>query len=872
MTFSQSYINYLEEANPELGKQLSAGFSKKESPREQYEKKAALFSDFIKEAFKQNVFREASKDESYDFLSKDIYIKDEMSKFAGMVVYDSTPEGIEAFLKEYMYNELSFFPDKINISVNILPLDNTPVNNGTGQLDPNISNATGTIDLFYINTLIQIPFAMRDKEILPFDTIQLGSENAVYTRENLKNILFNIKNMIDKQQAGNGLSASTESYVGVDKTVNNLTDTGFMGDMLQIQSLMGNVGNGGSVYSYASKVNDLLEKTAKIEKVNIDYRKLRDELIKEYKESAEKIASAEFEENEALELEKKAIFDNLEREISADIQILNNKDKFEFTEKDGMIVSKTQGIVYKTILSIDNVTIDENLVITSDGRFKLLKPGEKFIFNYKANKDEIAPFEFKLRKFDSLNPGYIYTAEIGGTCLLPFIVTKVTLGSQWKINTPFFYKCQDIKGNEFIIIPASNVPEDAMVKKSKKDIMGIVAATEKPKNLAYYNVVLKASLPVLCLSPKTKFISLKQGVIGNMISAKDTMLLYDGNVKMAAYRDEVKITLVSRDSGDPKFNLVASWFDKKYNSNRRLVLDNISESRLKGVLKTMGFDYNKVSEIAFRASKEGTAVYELVPGTTPWLVKPEVTVERATDNTIKNMKDSFFTITNAKKALAPLLGGIAGGMIADTALGDSLSGLKAFASEGALESKALAEKLEKVAIVKKSGSFNKLAGLMVIKNRVDNLVSDVLSGEEFKNTEVLAELHEIDPYMQKLAYDLVKLKLDQAFHRNEVLSPNVINATLRHLDGLHKYANCFKEASIAPNLDFQDKVIKAVDSGIKAETVEAPLEPKPGKPLVGGMTKAVLETATNTVSTPTGMAGVLAVPFVAKKVMGRKRG
>lgn len=790
MGLSKDFIEYMTQANPKVAEALQNGFEanaklRDENSKTRIRKEASeVFGEFIKASY-EGLKKEAHEEPMrLDFLPKDGHIRDQMLKFAGMVVYDTTPEGIEQFLKEYMFNELSFFPDKVDLAVGIMPLDNEPINQGTGQYDPNIKNATGTLDLSYAGTLIQIPFVMRDKEILPFDTLQVGTENTIYTRENLRNILFNLKNMSEKQRLG-GVKAdpNISSFTGVEKAVGKMTDTGFMSDMVQIQNLIGS--HATAVTAYAAKVEDLLEKTAQISKVNLNYRALRDDLVKEFNVITEKIASAEYDEPEDKILEKQAVFDNLEKRINANVQILRNKDKFMFTEKDGMIVSRVPAVIYKSLMGIKGVSVDDDIVIAADGRFKVLRPGDKFMFDYVPGDDDVTPFELKRRQFESLNPGGVYTAEIGGTCLVPFTVTKAVSGAKWALNVRMFYYCIDVNGFEFVMIPAS-VDDNQMALRSKKEILSQAMQNEDPRKLSYYNVLLRDQMPILCVSSNTEFIKLEPGSIMNMESPKEAMLLYEGNVKLASLRDEVKITLISRE-GDPKYNVSISWFDKRMQRNRKMEISNVNEPKLKGILKTVGFGYNEVSEIAYKAKREGTAVKELGPNHTPWFVKPEVASNMAADNTIKTMRDSFFTVENARKAAAALIGSALGGIAVGTALGEPAAGLGAIASE----SEALAEKLEKVAIAKQSPSFNKIAGLMVIKNRVDNLVKEALNGEEFEGTEVLAELHEVCPYLEKVAYDLVDLKLRQAMLKDEILSPNVINATLRHIDGLHKYAKHF---------------------------------------------------------------------------------
>lgn len=784
---TKSFMEYLQESNPKMAEVLSGGFEENrrvalENNKTEIAKKASeVFGDFIKTAAVNKI--DAPAEVSFAFLSRDGYIADEMFKMARLDVNDTTPEGIERFLKEYMYNELSFFPDRLDINITIVPIDVAPTN--PKQYDMNITNATGTIDIGYKGALVQIPFMLRDKEILPFDTIQMGAESAVYTRDNMRNILLNIKGLSERGPANSPVVNENKdivSYVGVEKPHTITTDTGFMGDMLNIQTMLGS--NSSPHYVHASIVKEMLEKTATIKEVKINYIGLEDELKKHILPEAIKLASMDYKEEEASKLEKKALFEQLDDEIVADVQILDNGDFLLFTEKDGMIVSETVGVIFKILSSVEGV-LDLRLVVTADGRFKLLKPGEGFLFNL-TKTEVLPPLRFKKTNIMSLNSGRLYTTNIGGTQLLPFVVMNAISGGEKGIKVPMMYYCADIKGKQFILMPAADVVDNQISLLSKEKMMRIATKTEDASKLPMYNVLFKENMPVLCLADTTEFLKLNIGEVNNISSRKDAMFLYDGNVKLAAFGDKVMLILIN---GEPKsYTVIASWVDRRSGMDRRTELENVNEDKVINALKTIGYDFDKISQTIYQTNREGYAELDLGIGTYPWKLTPSVGAGMAAAQTVKDLKDSLFSKDNAKKAVTNIFSSALSGLLGGTAAGDQITELRVFASE----SRALAEKLEKVAIAKESDTFNKLAALMVIKNRIDNMMVGALDGGEYEGVEVLADMHTLTPYMSKLAYDLVELKLQQSFYKDEIISPNVINATLRHLDGLHKYAIEFK--------------------------------------------------------------------------------
>jgi hypothetical protein len=341
-----------------------------------------------------------------------------------------------------------------------------------------------------------------------------------------------------------------------------------------------------------------------------------------------------------------------------------------------------------------------------------------------------------------------------------------------------------------------------------------------------------------------------------MTNTKEFTLVSDDNVKLAAAQDYVHVAKTS-DGPSPKFTVVISWFDQKRKGPKSTTLNNVAESKLMTVLKNIGYDYAKASEIIHRADKGEDVNTDILPGMTPWVVRPELSVGGAVKKTVSNIKESLFSADNATKAL----GHISGGLLAGSGMiGDSLANLSAFAAESA----AVADKLEKLAMTKHNDTLTKLAGIMVIKHRVDSLMRDALSGHELTGHEVLADLHKLTPGMEKLARDLIELKLAQTINRNEIVSPNIINATLRNMDGLHKYAQYFKTAGVlGASADVRRGNAKQELDMVRSHVAEPmkPLIQPTGKELVAGAAKV-----SDVVSSPVGTVGFMAAPMIAKRL------
>jgi len=861
-TTQEEYFNTL---HPELADKYREGFAKSAAEGiSNSRSKIKAESDIIfRTGLNATYEKEASEvtlvlPPRLDFQKEDFNI----SKVAGMMIYDTSPEGIEDFVKNFLTNELSFFPDKLTFQVEINP--EQVYHNDKQIYDPQIDNATGAVLIPYANTVVQLPFIIRDRQLLPFDAIQLGTENAVYTRENIRNILFNLKDNYGNQnsQGAGAIPKDAQTYVESGKRTNELTDVGFMGSVLQVQN---QTGSGQGQYAYASVVEELLEKTAGIKEVKLDYAKLREDIARDANIAAEKLASIEFNDPEALE--KQAAIEDLKSTVLVDVRVLPSGAPFNYVSKEGTLnetlLSPEPARVYKSLLTFSGMPTNRVMIISGARKFKVLKDGERFLFSAKkdmAPDEQVAPFEFQYTNIEGLNVGRMYVADVGGMLTVPFMITGSRLGSDKQLLLKRAFTVRDLDGQEGTLIEVPGEEDNAMIVMNKKTFLNKIAALENPKNLIYYSGIVRKGTSVIGMTKHVKYIELTGPIQGEIRSPKELGMLASRDfVKLANLTNKVTVTVADREA--ETYNVEILWNDSRTHQDQKRDFTAVPEGKVKGILKTIGFDYSEVGTLAFKAKNEGTATAEIRLGQhTPWMAKNDFTGtansggrfnrdsgrsnfnrdkgrdfagSREADSVISNMKDSFFTKSNAAKAVVAVAGGVLGGVAAGAGF-DSLRMLKSIASE----SEALAMKMEKVATGYQSNSFAKLAGLMVVKNRIDNMVIGALEGDEFEGHEVLASLDQIDTYLPEVAYDLITLKVAQAVSSNEVISPNVIGGLLKQLDGLHKYAGYFtKVASIYGADSPVDIALNAAgDSQDKINATAATPQPKVeplGKSIVG---------------------------------------
>jgi len=693
-------------------------------------------------------------------------------KVASLRSTNPTEAGIAQYLKEYMYNELSFFPDKVGISVDLYVTDEVPAGANT-QSELAVVNATGNVNITYGGAVIQLPFMVNDRDILPFDAIQMGNERGVYTRENMRNILLNLKNTMDNKQQNSSPygSSSLSPYLGIANNLSKspLTDVGFMGEMLNIQRTLGSRGNGMSNLGvYAAAIDDMLEKTASIHEVKFNEADQK-ALEAKYMDAAEKLAATEGEVDELI----KTAADLVDDAEFADIRVLKNGTGFIVVEKQENEITTTPAFVYDCVVNAAGPT-SKRIVVTGDGRYKLLNPGEKFGFKVNADTPIINTPKYNI---ESLNPGENVVLRVNGMHSVPMIVTNVISGSPKGLHVTRFVYCLDLDGNECVVIPLSNVSDNAIEFVHKDKILKEVSRVEPATKLTYYNMYLKANVPVVCISDAASFLKLAVGNINQVNSKLEVPFLSEGVIKLAGYSiGDINITRIPGHT----FTLTVTWNDPKFGRKKSTTLDNITESKLIGALNTIGYDRLKVATIVANLKSKDVEM-PLPQKTTPWLLKPELTASAAASKSMKDMKSSLFNVDNVKR----LAGNIGSGLLSGLDL--DFSALKSFASESA----GLSVMFEKLAGEYSNHTLLEIAGLMTIKNRVDELIKSAAYGAEYAGTECLAGLKDLEPCLTKVAGSLIELKVSQAVNHREIVSPVVIASTLKHLDGLYKYTKSF---------------------------------------------------------------------------------
>ncbi len=769
---SEAQRKYMWATNPEIAEEWEKHTTKKERDtlpnytKKRMQKEAGeMFVTFLNEAAKEAF---DATDIDLDFSTEDTAI----IKYAGTLITDLSPEGIESFIKYFMSNELSFFPEKVDIRVEIYPMEGSYATPGGAVLE----NATGNIHLVYGNADVIIPFMIRDRGLLPFDIIQIGKERAVYTRMNLKKVLFGIQ----AQLQNNKLNDPLNPYKGVDKHINQLTDYGFMHDVLKVQELASHypVANTTSESIASEAVDSLLEKVSSLAPIKLNYEMAKFQLREKYRKTPEKIA-----ELEASEEEKLASAGAMATKF-INVHHIPSNSNIIIPDKDGSIIMNLKAKVYKELISSKKLMFDRVLMITIDNRFVDLRNNERML----AQIDD-ADWDFKTASITGVKPGYLYTGLIGNACMVPFTINTVTLGSKYLINMRYAYECTDIDGNKFMIAQG-NMPPKTIMFMSKDKAIGEALRNDTPDKQKYYEIIFKDGVPIMFLPENTEFIELRGAYTHRVTNLRELTITgfsdFDNEyIKTASYGDGVRVSIFSREDLHT-FNIDVRWTNREHTPyiDARIPFSKVGEGKARGILRTLGLTFEEISEIITKAQREGTAFLPIREHFTPHLLRSEAGGIVQSEGVIDNLRKAFFNRDNAIDAGAALVGGTVGTLMAGKAIANYGKALSSFADE----SKALALKMEKIAYKHKSPFAAKVAKMMLIKSNLDNMVKKALDGSEFK---IDFDLNDLEVELSKTASELVYVKVRQYADRNEMISPNVLQASINHLDGLYKYCKVF---------------------------------------------------------------------------------
>lgn len=247
-----------------------------------------------------------------------------LEKIAGIYIDKPTLENCEEFIRKYMYNELSFFPRILELNVNVIP---SAFDKGHSD---HIDVASGVVQIKVRSKIVEIPFLIRDGELVPFDVIQMDGQRAPYSRENLQKIIINLDKAIAREESGE--ADATSPYKEVSDHITPATSPGFMGDALSIRDTQSRR-NGKGMFVVAGEEYSDMEKVAlfKIKKVKDVTTPSKDKILKSVETQAKNETDTNLSKQELMD---KYFQNAISFSLSENFKSASEKDIYPFAFKD----------------------------------------------------------------------------------------------------------------------------------------------------------------------------------------------------------------------------------------------------------------------------------------------------------------------------------------------------------------------------------------------------------------------------------------------------------------------------------------------------------------------------------------------------------
>ena len=368
-------------------------------------------SDAFKAVFQTSGLN-LEKTAAFDFNADDALI----NKQAGMPIYNPTQENIENLVLS-LIDSKDFAVDGEDNSLADGKWVEIKIQNYAGPHTDVISDATGVVHVPVMPSLptVDVPFTIKNTEILPFDAIFVRGECVPYSRENLKKISLAMaaKSRELKNGTLQGEVAKLNPYVKLEEKANPTTSVGFLGNTLHIQDkyrfpLMGD--DNGMFVTASHAVDDAIEKLATM--TPFDWTAIKNSMMK----TAAQEKSKEI--DDIFELAKTATDTNIADTLLAIDKMqwqnaahLPNATYIVFPAlKDGTELCMQRGIVLSDFVATNvnepirrdsDYTKGGVYVLSEDGKIRFIKKEDKFLCIKAAEPNK----NFKTKEVGSIRKG-----------------------------------------------------------------------------------------------------------------------------------------------------------------------------------------------------------------------------------------------------------------------------------------------------------------------------------------------------------------------------------------------------------------------------------------------------------------------------------
>ena len=710
-----------------------------------------------------------------------------------------------------------------------------------GDLSGNLSNAYGTVKVSVGEHDVYLPFIIQGKELLPFEVIRMGSQEAAFAPEKLRTV---IRNLVQKTR-----DASDGDVVSRDDIP---FDNGFLGTIMDVRDEENMRTMNGENAWRGSSFGDVDDTRLMRRMAEVDVYDVLDKVAQTI-EGATFISKADFdtyldrEEKKAAQAERPDVFDKQaayeaekarrESEVLKGLTLVNykkhrsgNNVSIPLILKDGNAkrFETTRGRMYSKFRSLIGSRIPLNgLVVTSGKKFALLKGDQPLMTFRDVDVSSFDPFEITARSF-KVNRLYTFeydeeTANVPFRVLMSFqknyrdrftvgnhyqsIRESLTNGSTLFTDVLVAQEYDDVKPKHFGILLTTLVTEPKTVNRDALSSFIDDHAPSEDDNWLAKMMIATYDVPHFVLMPlHQRWIEMTQPLEGAYTNA-NSVVSEDVFEKEAAYGNQNIVTLRVKGMQKPRVYSVdwqyvvtngegASRMEKV----KKAYENNLSFEAARNMLLLLGYTHNQTQQLFDMVHRSNRQASLKLPD-----VKKAKELSRDEMGRKQKLqrKQSVLSKTLNNQIVGNELSNLMSFGIAaalDTAgMTDRSAGIHQFMKQ----SEELGQQLEKIAADTRSEKWLELAVLANVKHRLDKVAVAMHQGdlvadadELFQETSVL--LPKIASYAKELSkFNRMQLALEPA-HR---ISPHFIKQAQDMIDVLYGYASFDKEAGVRSVFD-----------------------------------------------------------------------
>lgn len=777
------------------------------------------------------------------------------SNYQGSIIADTSPSGIEQYLKTKIENALG---DDVREGVKVKPL--LQIEDYKEDLSGDVKSGYGAIAISVDGVMIHVPFIIKDNEFLPFDSIRMGEEQVPYEEAKLKKLVQSIKRV----KSGNTTHSEEDPFntMSLGDIKDLPFDNGFLGTIMGVRDSarqtnnrnqsnfvgnnFGHVEDERMINLASEQIGEAFENFhEKLAAVNVydeeDIKnvaeKFREKAIKEYDE----ILNAESRVDEPIDRTQELYRRKLDNVELVDLDIAANGKMIEFPVSEEGMSTRMSGKIFKNLRRLSGSKSGEapmkgfnKLLLDKRGYFQLVNDKDTvLIYKDRVLSDPKIKLSYGRTLVRDNHKYYsIYTDYDSDQINVPFRVINDFVHDKEESGRILSFTELNQDGGTFFTSSQSTLFQNVLIGEevldsfatfsnsfmiiisregtslepgiyTKDQIMQYIISEAKGERDLNVSLHMFKYFPlfvndpeILVLKPGSPLISFK-GIGIPTISKREELI---GLEKSASFDEQNKARLyINESTYPPTYNLNINYVEAKdiegmITSNvEQNNINGLSESGARKALNDIGFTHTEIDEF-FEGTKR-TGRYAEFPLPNVDLAKGYDYKEPVTDKVKKAIQGMVQNTLNAHR-YTPVLENVVADNIADAAR-SVLQGKYANSLE-------VAQMMEKRANETRDVFDTTVAMLTNMKHGIDKLATDIIDGYVTNAEDVYEELLKVANFIEPISEEL--------YYRQYRGKDELYKQAMYELDDLTRHAivadHFVKEAKVKKAIFGTKKKIK----------------------------------------------------------------